>query len=483
MAGSSQAANLSGMLSQIGGTIGGMGKAGDALVRPLENTFRPDVDPNDPDSLRRLMQWQQGIGREDAARTTMMQAERLAEKQQEEKVKKEGQARAMAISQYEKALQVGDPDAIAAAEDAVRKVGEAQGIDVTGLLAGVEQRSFAQTNQAYQEQERIRLGQERVREAAEDRMVNQLAVAMNGASSIEQLDALLESAPVEAAAQANVLYERATTRIDKAQKRLEAEQEAKAPIQKIELALPEQGIPEDMRKSYSRRADVVNKEIEDLNVRIANGEAINPKVEKQRLAARRNALENQMYQIADSVVLGEYRDKRKEEQAADKQIRDIELAMRAPFSNNDAIRQEARAIAGVDRDGKPLPVTSQHLVQAKRKLIQERNSAYASQIRMLRGETDEQPTGGMTDDGGFSVKVNGKVTTAAMVSDAVAAIGESATRARLKAEGVSDQQIEALLGNVRGGYGGTLEYRVRQADMASVQSTRDKISPMGTYTQ
>jgi len=91
MAGSSQAANLSGMLSQIGGTIGGMGKAGDALVRPLENTFRPDVDPNDPEALRRLMQWQQGMGREDAARTTMMQAERLAEKQQQQKKMEGGQ--------------------------------------------------------------------------------------------------------------------------------------------------------------------------------------------------------------------------------------------------------------------------------------------------------------------------------------------------------------------------------------------------------
>jgi len=62
MAGMDASANLGGMLSQIGGTLGGMGQAGQGLMQPITMAFRPQLDPNDPDSLRRQSEFFGKIG-------------------------------------------------------------------------------------------------------------------------------------------------------------------------------------------------------------------------------------------------------------------------------------------------------------------------------------------------------------------------------------------------------------------------------------
>lgn len=70
MAGSDQSANLGGMLSQIGGVLGrGVDVGG--LGANIVNMGRPDVDPTDIKGMMQLQNWQQKVGREDAARTTM----------------------------------------------------------------------------------------------------------------------------------------------------------------------------------------------------------------------------------------------------------------------------------------------------------------------------------------------------------------------------------------------------------------------------
>lgn len=62
MAGQDVSANLGGMLSQIGGAIGGMGQAGQGLMRPITMSFRPQVDMTDPESLNRQSQFFGSIG-------------------------------------------------------------------------------------------------------------------------------------------------------------------------------------------------------------------------------------------------------------------------------------------------------------------------------------------------------------------------------------------------------------------------------------
>jgi len=84
MAGQDQSKNLSGMLSQMGASLGSMGGAADGLLRPIENTFRPQADPEDLGSMQNLMQWQQKMGREDAARTSLLQVNKLQEQQRQQ---------------------------------------------------------------------------------------------------------------------------------------------------------------------------------------------------------------------------------------------------------------------------------------------------------------------------------------------------------------------------------------------------------------
>jgi hypothetical protein len=63
MAGRNASANLGGMLSQIGGAFGAAGQSvGQGLMQPITMAFRPQLDPNDPDSLRRQSEFFGKIG-------------------------------------------------------------------------------------------------------------------------------------------------------------------------------------------------------------------------------------------------------------------------------------------------------------------------------------------------------------------------------------------------------------------------------------
>ena len=83
MVGRDASANLGGMLSQIGGTLGSMGQAGQGLMRPIMTSFRPDLDPNSVESLQRQAAFQSRIGDTEQARLFTGQAEALEERQRE----------------------------------------------------------------------------------------------------------------------------------------------------------------------------------------------------------------------------------------------------------------------------------------------------------------------------------------------------------------------------------------------------------------
>ena len=69
-----QSANLSGMLSQIGTTVGSMGDA----YKPVAQAFsRPRGDMNDPNHLQAMAQWASSNGDSAAASLYMQQARSL----------------------------------------------------------------------------------------------------------------------------------------------------------------------------------------------------------------------------------------------------------------------------------------------------------------------------------------------------------------------------------------------------------------------
>jgi len=116
--------------------LGSMGGAADGLIAPIKQTFRPDVDPNDPEGLKRLMQWQQQMGREDAARTTMGQVSLLDRQRKEAEVKAE-EARKLNIqkavmaskARFSEAVAKGDVQAQRRESEILDKMGAQFGID------------------------------------------------------------------------------------------------------------------------------------------------------------------------------------------------------------------------------------------------------------------------------------------------------------------------------------------------------------------
>ena len=67
MSGSAQAANLTGMLSQLANTVGGMGEAHNYLAQNIRDHAAPKLDQNDPASMLKYAQWAQNNGQQDLA--------------------------------------------------------------------------------------------------------------------------------------------------------------------------------------------------------------------------------------------------------------------------------------------------------------------------------------------------------------------------------------------------------------------------------
>lgn len=101
MAGRDASANLGGMLSQIGGTLGSMGQAGQGLMAPITMSFRPQVDVSDPASLQRQSQFFGSIGNEAQQKAFANQA---IVRKQEIKAQQQQQGKA-AISKIYQAMQ------------------------------------------------------------------------------------------------------------------------------------------------------------------------------------------------------------------------------------------------------------------------------------------------------------------------------------------------------------------------------------------
>lgn len=98
MAGIDASANLGGMLSQIGGAIGGMGQGAQGLMAPITSVFRPQVDMSDPASLQRQSQFFGSIGNVAQQKAFADQAI-VVDKQQKAQRAQQGQAAIVKIQE------------------------------------------------------------------------------------------------------------------------------------------------------------------------------------------------------------------------------------------------------------------------------------------------------------------------------------------------------------------------------------------------
>lgn len=78
---SSQAANLTGLLSGIGKTIGEMGGPGNALIDNVRTLNAPNLDPNDPASMRAYAEWAMRNGDRQTAQQYQLAAGKLEQEQ------------------------------------------------------------------------------------------------------------------------------------------------------------------------------------------------------------------------------------------------------------------------------------------------------------------------------------------------------------------------------------------------------------------
>ena len=148
MAGSAQAANLTGMLNNIAATVGEMGKASDWTHQNIRDYSAPKLDQNDPESMLEYADYLQRNGQQEAA--IQMQARAAARQQQDKQTK--GMAQIQQLSAVLEANRgTMDANQIAALKGHMAKLGADAGLtpeQMTGLMTRNDGRQDAANTQA-----------------------------------------------------------------------------------------------------------------------------------------------------------------------------------------------------------------------------------------------------------------------------------------------------------------------------------------------
>ena len=292
MAGQDVSASLGGMLSQIGGALGGMSGAGAGLMRPIMTSFRPQLDPNSVESLQRQAAFQGRIGDTEQARLYTGQALALEERNKAEAEKqrklKEGQERSAAVAAYGRAVLSGDKSAIDLALENANAVFQRQGIVARPFLDAEETAVIRKERQAEQAADRQFMLGERNRQETNRNILDKLSTRLLRVTSVEEADAAIKDLPDSVAERAGQLRDAAVARLNEREERALREADLKAPLEKISLALlpPEGSIDDDMRAQLSKEITLMNQDIDKFNKGLANGEAIFPNQKKVKQQSR-----------------------------------------------------------------------------------------------------------------------------------------------------------------------------------------------------
>jgi len=374
MAGQDVSANLGGMLSQIGGTIGGMGAASQGLMRPIMTAFRPNVDIADPESLRKQAAFYGRVGDTEQQRMYTGQALALEERNRVEAERKrkleEGQARVAAINAYGRAVASGDATAISAALEEANRVGKEQGIVMTPFIDAEDARVVRKKREQETNEDRAYTLEERARVKTDREALDALATKLLTANSIDAVNQALEGLSPSISVRATQLRDSAVNRINGQLDRERSEAALKAPLDKIDSSIlpAEADIAPELRTGFNNAVAAFNKRIEQLNQDIANGEAIYPG-QKQQLQQQRAALEARIYRETDGAINRKYAEEQSNE-------RTLQRALDRIATDNFS-KQERDAVRNV-----PDEFFDLNDAQAIRLL---RNQSY-KQLYMLRGE-------------------------------------------------------------------------------------------------
>jgi hypothetical protein len=329
MAGMDASANLGGMLSQIGGTLGSMGQAGQGLMQPIMTSFRPQLDPNSVESLQRQAAFQGRIGDTEQARLFTSQALALEERNRAEAEKQrklaEGQERVKALNAFRNAVASGDTNAIATARANLEAVGQTQGTSLLPQAAAIETnerqtKAAAATEAATVEALRL------------DNLEAGMRAAFNAVDSIEQADVILKNAPPKVSEQAAAAHKQVVDRITRQQKRAEEERNLSVVLppsfemveQEGKLVIPSiADLEEPVRNLLNGMAQRLDSDIKAANEAAANGKSIIPQAAREALRRRRNDLEKDVTSALLKKADDEAKAKRQEQVAFIEEARKI----------------------------------------------------------------------------------------------------------------------------------------------------------------
>jgi uncharacterized protein YbjQ (UPF0145 family) len=277
-----------------------MGQAGQGLMQPIMTSFRPQLDPNNVESLQRQAAFQGRIGDTEQARLFTGQALALEErnKAEEEKQRKlaEGQERVKALNAFRNAVASGDANAIVTARANLEAVGQTQGTSLLPQAAAIETNE-RQTKAAAATEAAT------VKALRLDNLEAGMRAAFNAVDSIEQADTILKNAPADVSEQAATAHKQVVDRITSQQKRAEEERNLRVVLppsfemveQEGKLVIPSiADLEEPVRNLLNGMAQRLDADIKAANEAAANGKSIIPQATREALQRRRNDLEKEV---------------------------------------------------------------------------------------------------------------------------------------------------------------------------------------------
>ena len=330
MAGRDQSANLTGMLTDIGATVGSMG---DAYKPVLQAATKPKGDMNDPEHLAALAQWATQNGDATAASMYMTQARdaRAEGKVEAERLRVETKAKAAnaATLQYKTALESGVAGDIAKAENALIANAAAHGYNALDRMSGARAYVKEGEDKAYNDAEKARVGKERA-------FTEQFSAQMNTATDPEAIQKAVTDAPPEMQPAAQ---RAATLRLQflEGVSAREAREAENLQIVDADITIPE-SMPDKLKEQYTAEVERLQADIvKGMN---ADGKTWEPTV-RRGLQNRRDRLAEKIGDVLVRDVLNQETEARAEVRRWEKQWQDASLDTPDP-EQAEAIRTKLK---------------------------------------------------------------------------------------------------------------------------------------------
>ena len=332
MAGQDQSANLGGMLSQIGETVGSMGGALDPL---LSAATKPRGDMNDPAHLANLAQWASSNGDSAAASMYMSQAREAkadsryqAAELKQKRAEAIDQARVGMVNKYAKAVESGqNPQK---AYDELMEFSSNAGVDVQAQIGGIDQRKASQDEQQ-------RVAQRQAEEDADKGFRDAFNAQLSGAKDPTSLLAKVPDAHRETA---QVMIAREVQFQEQVRERDERETSVSAPVDSdLATSSIESIESEEVKAAFKARLEALKPEDHGWN-----GKQWNTPTQRRAYETKITAIEAEAFKTHTE----ELADKKKQEGYAE---RDKAEAIQSARKNKVTLgEQRAWALA----NGEPL---------------------------------------------------------------------------------------------------------------------------------